>query len=81
TVSRVDSIELRQNAVEKLFHTGHVIIKGHTELEFLRDYSEYYKERVEVPDLHVLYGIRDFDKFRNEIYDHVDPAILQIYTS
>ena len=81
TVSRVDSIELRQNAVEKLFHTGHVIIKGHTEWEFLRDYSEYYKERVEVPDLHVLYGIRDFDKFRNEIYDHVDPAILQIHTS
>lgn len=81
TVSRVDSIELRQNAVEKLFCTGHVIIKGHTELEFLRDYSEYYKERVEVPDLHVLYGIRNFDKFRNAIYDYIDPNILQIHVS
>ena len=78
TVSRIDAIELRQNAVEKLFRTGHVIIKGHTEVEFLRDYSEYYMEKVDVPDVHVLYGIRDFESFRNHIYDYVDPAALTI---
>lgn len=78
TVTRIDSIELRQNAVEKLFNTGHVIIKGHAELEFLRDYSDYYTEKVYAPELHQLYGIRDFESFRNRIYDYVDPNVLTI---
>ena len=78
TVTRIDSIELRQNAVEKLFNTGHVIIKGHAELVFLRDYSDYYKENVYAPELHQLYGIRDFESFRNRIYDYVDPNVLTI---
>ncbi len=81
TVTRIDSVELWQNALERLFNTGHVRIKGHTEVDFLRDYSDYYTEKVEVPEVHVLYGIKDFASFRNKIYDYVDPNNLHIFTS
>ena len=81
TVSHIESVELRQNALEKLFNTGRVIFTGHAEVAFLRDYSDFYTDQVSAPYHHTFYGIKHFDKFRNEIYDHVDPAILQIHAS
>lgn len=81
TVTRIDSVELYQNAIERLFHTGHVCIKGHTEIEFLNDYSSYYTEKVDAPDRHVLYGIKDFESFCQKICDCVDPSVVRNYKS
>ena len=78
TVPCIESVELKQNALEKLFNTGRVIITGYAEVEFLRDYSDFYTEQVSAPYHHAFYGVRQFDKFRNEIYDHIDPAMLTI---
>ncbi len=78
TVPCIESVELKQTALEKLFNTGRVTFTGHAEVEFLRDYSDFYTEQVSAPYHHTFYGIRHFDKFRNEIYDHVDPAVLNI---
>lgn len=78
TVTRIDAVELHQNALEKLFNTGHVVIKGHADVEFLRDYSDYYTDQIYAPTEHVLYGIKDFERFRNSIYDYVDPGLLTI---
>lgn len=78
TVNRIDAVELHQNALEKLFNTGHVIFKGHADVEFLKDYNEYYTDQIYAPCEHVLYGIKDFEHFRNSIYDYVDMTVLQI---
>ena len=77
-ITRIDAVELHQNALEKLFNTGHVVIKGHADVEFLRDYSDYYTDQIYAPTEHVLYGIKDFERFRNSIYDYVDPGLLTI---
>lgn len=78
TVNRIDAVELHQNALEKLFNTGHVVIKGHADVEFLRDYNDYYTDQIYAPVEHVLWGIRDFARFRNNVYDYVDISVLQI---
>ena len=77
-ITRIDAVELHQNALEKLFNTGHMVVKGHADVEFLRDYSDYYTDQIDAPTQHVLYGIKDFERFRNSIYDYVDPGLLTI---
>lgn len=79
TVRSIESVKLKQNALEKLFNTGRVTFTGYAEVVFLRDYSDFYTKQVSAPYHHTFYGIRDFDKFRNAIYDYIDPNILQIH--
>ena len=77
-VAPIESVELKQNSLEKLFNTGRATFAGHAEIEFLHNYGSFYKEQVNAPWYHTLYGIKDFEKFRNAIYDYVDPTILTI---
>lgn len=78
TVNQIEAVELKQNALERVFNTGRVTFTGRCEVEFLHDYSDFYKNQVILPVYHTFYGIKKFDKFRNEIYDQIDPAILTI---
>lgn len=80
TVRSIESVKLKQNALEKLFGTGRVTFSGSAQVEFLRDYSDFYKDQFVAPYHHTFFGIKDFESFRNQIYDHTDPAIIEIHT-
>ena len=81
TVTGIEDLRFEQNALEKLFNTGCVTFTGYAEVVFLRDYSDFYTNQVSAPYHHTFYGIRQFDKFRNDIYDHIDPAVLTIHVN
>ena len=80
TIHKIERVTLCQNRLERLFNTGHVIFEGDPSVKFVRAYKERYQTDaiLYAPRKHTFYGIKDFEKFRNAIYDHVDPTILTI---
>ena len=76
TVNQIEAVELKQNALERVFNTGRVTFTGRCEVEFLRNYSDFYKNQVILPVYHTFYGIKKFDKFREEVNAQVKNAAV-----
>ena len=43
-ITQIQRVKVRQNALEKLFNTGHVTFEGKAKPHYLREYKESYKE-------------------------------------
>ncbi len=61
-VSEIRDFEFSQNAVEKMFNVGHISFRGYVNFEANR-----YDELVKPPEKFVIYGIKNFDRFKQRL--------------
>ncbi|MBE6691694.1 MAG: hypothetical protein E7590_10560 [Ruminococcaceae bacterium] len=68
TIERLRGIEFKQNVIEKLFDSGHIILDGHT----LYTADERYVDSIKDREVHRIYGIPHFKEFQKEIYEKLN---------
>ena len=66
-VSRIRTVEFRQNAVERFFDVGRIRFSGNTCFE-----SKYYEDDDINVKLHTVCGIKSFSLFKKEISKYID---------
>lgn len=72
-VSDISYVALKQTRLERLFDVGHIEFRGNTHFEVKK---EKYREKVFLPSLHLVYGIRNYSQVSREIAAQFPNVIL-----